>query len=112
MILSEELRSISRGAYSRSSSAITHLPLCDLCSSNIQLVGKIIWHLFISKQWAAVQVITSDRPYSRQLKETPGVVHVLLFEEFALWLALFVAGVRAGFLCWLWLTPPALGLSN
>lgn len=67
-----------QGEHAADLSPLSHIRLLsdfDLCSGNVQSVGKrMIWHLFISKQRSAVRAITSDRPYSRQLKETPCVV--------------------------------------
>lgn len=91
MIQSEEIRSISRRACSGSISTITRPPLIWLWFMFQQHTDsrggkKNIWNLFISKQWSTVRTITSDRPFSRQLKETPGVLRSvsLLFEEFDL----------------------------
>lgn len=82
MMHSEEIRSISRRASSGSITAITHPPLIGIFLIYVPATygqsggggGEMICHLFISKQWSPVRAITYDSLYSRQLKETPGVV--------------------------------------
>lgn len=64
MIQSEAIRSISRRTCCRSICTITHPPLIWLWFMFQQHTfsqEKTICHLFISKQWSAVQAVTSDR---------------------------------------------------